>query len=414
MHSVTLRLRDIVKYAAETVPYYQKLFQTMRIDPCEIRSVEDLDQLPLVDKGMVRKDPTLFVSTSQRGKESLLFVTSGTTGSPLKIWHDQYSVLANIAFGEREREVISKICGKAFGYRVVRILIPESLIKKVENFCQQRTFIPFRPERLALSISEPAEDIVEAINRFRPDVIASYGSYLETLFKTLSLRRIHISPPRVMVYGSDSMTAQGRSFIEENFGIPVLSVYNAVEAFKIGFFCEERRGFHLHEDLCHVKIIDEKGKRVVPGEKGEVVISNLVNPGTVLLNYRLGDIASISKERCSCGRNLLLLSELEGRREDTLSLPDGRFIHPSAVWGVMRKRDEVVRYQFIQHEPKRFELRLMTVNRDIYQRVVDGILSDLKDLLGGESITIESEFYEELRPQEGGKFRPVLSLCKQR
>ncbi len=218
--------------------------------------------------------------------------------------------------------------------------------------------------------------------------------------------------PRLLVYGADGMTREGRSLIEEKFGIPVLSLYNAVEAFKVGFFCEERKDFHLHEDLCHVKIINEEGQKVANGEKGEVVISNLINRGTVLLNYRLGDVASMSSERCPCGRTLPLLSELAGRIEDTLFLLDGRFIHPRLIWEVIKQRDGILKYQFIQHEPKRFELRFMTVNQEVYQHMVDGILDDLQDLLG-ESVIIESEYDGELKPQGGGKFRPVLSFCRQ-
>lgn len=407
------RLRGLVRYAATTVPYYRKLFKKEGIDPCEIRSVEDLNQLPLIDKKLLRKDPMLFVSQSPKGRRSLSFTTSGTTGMPLKVYHDQNSLLANIAFSEREREVVSKFCEKPFGYRIALILYPGSTSEKVRDFYRQWTFIPIRPERFTLSVLDPFEDVIEKINHLRPDVLIGYGSYLETFFRILSLRRISIHFPKVLVYGAEAMTDEGRTFIEEKFGIPVLSQYNAVEAFKIGFLCEERRGFHIHEDLCHVKIVDAKGEQVTNGEKGEVVISNFVNHGTVLLNYRLGDIASMSNERCPCGRTLPLLSELEGRVEDILFLPDGRFIHPRAIWGVIKKRDEVLKYQLIQHEPARFELRLVTIDRKIYQQVVRGILADLRDLLGN-STTIESEHNEELRPQEGGKFRSVLSLCKPR
>ena len=44
------RLRKIVQYAAKTVPYYRSLFQKEGIDPGKIRTVADLDMLPLVDK----------------------------------------------------------------------------------------------------------------------------------------------------------------------------------------------------------------------------------------------------------------------------------------------------------------------------------------------------------------------------
>lgn len=406
------RLRSIVQYAAETVPYYQNLFQTEDIDPHDIRSSKDLDHLPLIDKEMVQKDPMQFVSTSPQGKKSILFFTSGSTGLPLKIWHDHYSLLANIAFGEREREVLSKMMGKRFGYKEIRIIYAGSTLSKVEDFYHKRTYIPIRPERLTLSVSEPIERVVETIQHFRPDLISGYGSYLETFFRILAAQNSRIYLPRVLLYGGDSMTREGITFVEEKFGIPVLSHYDAVEVFKIGFFCEERRGFHIHEDLCPLKIINERGQRVAEGEKGEVVISNLVNHGTVLLNYRLGDVASMSNERCPCGRTLPFLSELEGRVEDILFLPDGRFIHPRLVWEVMKQREGILKYQLLQHEPKSFELKLVTIDLETYQHIIHGIVNDLRDLLG-KSTTIESEYYEELKPPQGGKFRTVLSLCKQ-
>jgi phenylacetate-CoA ligase len=404
-----VRLRRMVRYAAATVPYYRRLFRSHNIDPRDIRSAEDLDRLPLVDKQTVRKDPDLFVSTSWRGRKSIPFLTSGSTGIPLKVYHDPYSLLANIAFAERERAVLTRICGRAFGYKEAHIFYVGSIAEKVRDLYRQWTFIPVRPERLSLSVLESVEDIVTVINRFRPDVIISYGSYLETLFKLLNLRGLRMHLPRVLIYASDAMTDDGRSFIEEKFAVPVLSKYSAAEAFRIGFFCEERRAFHLHEDLCHVKIVNARGEKVTSGEKGEVVISNLINRGTVLLNYRLGDLAVMSRERCSCGRTLPLLADLEGRVEDTIFLPDGEFVHPRAVWGVFKQKPEVMRYQLIQQTPQHFELRLVTIDRAAYAAVLEDILTELRQLLG-KTIRIESAHYTKLDPPQTGKFRSVIAL----
>ncbi len=230
------RLRRIVNYASKTVPFYRDFFREKKIDPLDIRTVEDLDLLPILDKDTVRMNPHLFVAISRRARQSIPFVTSGSTGMPLKVSHDQYSLLANIAFGEREREVVSTICEKKFGYKEVIIAYPGNTGSKVLDFYQRMTFIPLRPERLVLSVQDPIERIVEAVNHFRPDVIKSYGSYLETFFRLLNFRRIEMFLPRVLIYGADSMTSEGRSFIEKKFGIPILSTYNAVEIFKIGFF----------------------------------------------------------------------------------------------------------------------------------------------------------------------------------
>jgi phenylacetate-CoA ligase len=247
---------------------------------------------------------------------------------------------------------------------------------------------------------------VEGLRRLRPDLLYGYGSWLETFFRLLALRNISLPPPKAVVYVAEGMTPEAISLIEDRFGIPVLSQYNAMESFKIGFTCEKRAGFHIHEDLCYVKVVREDGTRAAAGEKGEVVISNLVNHGSVLLNYRLGDIGSLSATECGCGRTLPVLLEIEGRAEDMIFLPDGRFIHPRAVWGIVKKSTEVLKYQLIQHEPRRFELRLVTENPN----ACGEILAGLKTLLG-ESVAIEAACYETLTPRGSEKFRPVLSLC---
>ena len=93
------RVRRIVRHAVRTVPYYREL----GIDPREIRNAQDLDALPLLEPETVRANPDKFLSRSRRGRNSLACWTSGSFGRPLEVRHDRRSVLANIAYGERER-----------------------------------------------------------------------------------------------------------------------------------------------------------------------------------------------------------------------------------------------------------------------------------------------------------------------
>ena len=72
----------------------------------------------------------------------------------------------------------------------------------------------------------------------------------------------------------------------------------------------------------------------------------------------------------------------------------------------------MLKYQLMQHKPERCELRLVTVDYQSYQLVVGAILADLRRLLG-ESAVIDSEYYTALEPEASGKFRPVMSKCKQ-
>ncbi len=405
------RLRATVRYAAAYVPFYRAWFERNKIAPHDIRSVKDLGLLPLIDKQAVHRDPSQFVSTSELGQKSIPFLTSGTTGMRLRIHHDRRSLLENIAYGERERAVVQKCCGKSIGYRELYIGYSAWTIAKVWRFYEQATLLPFKPKRAFISVLQPVERIAQLINDFRPDVILGWGSFLELLFRQVHSRRIALHRPRVINYGADAITPEGKELIEQEFQITVLSHYAAVECFKIGFFCEQSRRFHLHEDLCHLRVVDTQGHELPTGTKGQVILSNFVNRGTVLLNYALGDLAAAAEELCACGRTLALLSNLEGRVEDVVWLPNGTFVHPRIIWSVFRGRNEVLRYQLIQHEALRFELKLLTSSRHAFEATVRDITSELQHLLG-PSAAIEAHFADELAEPSEGKFRSVRSYCK--
>ncbi|UCC75495.1 MAG: phenylacetate--CoA ligase family protein [Anaerolineales bacterium] len=404
------RLRQMVRYAAETVPFYRDFFVREGLDPAEIHSAADLHRLPLIDKKLVQQRPERFVSASRWGRTAIPFPTTGSTGTPLTVLHDRHSLLTNAAYSEREREAVRDVLGGRDRFRVVAIDYETSTGNQSREFLRQHTFLPVSGNRFSLFLTEPIEHIIAAVNRIRPEVIASYGSFVELLFRTLAARGIQMHLPKVVLFGSDMMTDAGRRLIESQFGVVVLSRYNAVEAFKIGFSCRERTGYHLHDDLTHVRLVDKNGNAVAPGEQGEVVISNLVNRGTVLLNYRLGDLASTSHERCPCGRNLPLLAGLEGRVEDIIHLRDGTYVHPRQVCAILETRSEVVQYQLIQHQTDSFELRIATVDRAAFEKIGGAIVADLRRLLG-QAVAIDAVHHEQLEPMgRARKLRPVLSL----
>jgi len=410
------RVREIVGYAARTVPFYRDFFQSSGLDPAEIRTAGDLARLPLIDKQVVRAQPERFLSTSGRASVGHAEWSSGTTGVPICVWHDRESLLANSAYTGRLRAVVRRLLGTRGPYREVRIGSPTSPLNTVPQFLSENRYMPFPRQHVLLSVFGPVEEVISGINAHRPDVVASlYGSYLELLFRTLVARDIDMHRPGVLTHYADAVSAEGRRLIEEQFGIPVVSEYSATEAFKIGFVCEERCGFHCHEDLTHVRIVDGEGQTLPAGQEGEVVISNLVNHGTVLLNYRLGDVAVLRKERCRCGRTLRLLSLLEGRVSDILELPDGSLLHSGRVRGVYNKRMRedpcgLLQYQLIQREWDTFEFRLATVDQESYDRAIGPFLADLQAVLGAD-VTIEPlRFAQRLPPGPGGKLRSVIAM----
>jgi phenylacetate-CoA ligase len=403
------RVRDLARYAAGTVPFYRDVFRAEGIDPDEILRVDDLARLPLIDRDLVLADPERFRSASRLGAEAVPFRTNGTTGLSLLVHHDRDSLLANMAFGERERIVETHFVGRRLGYTTLSVGWDYgSTAAHARAVNRSSTLIPGLP-RVRVPMSEPFDRLVQTIDEVQPEVIRSCGSHLEAFFRLVAARDLRMHLPKVVLYGSDSMSREGRTFIEERFGVPVISRYNCVECFKIGFLCEEREVFHLHEDLCHVRVLRPDGSEADKGEVGEVVISNLVNRGTVLLNYQMGDIAALVDGECPCGRELALLTELQGRANNVLYLADGSFVHEVGVWVIVRRRPEVIQFQLVQRERSRFELRLSTATPDDFARLAGPIISELTPLLG-EAATIEPVYREELPPGPRGKFRYVVPL----
>ncbi len=210
-----------------------------------------------------------------------------------------------------------------------------------------------------------------------------------------------------MIYAWDAMTAAGRELIERSFGIPVLSRYSAMECLKIGFFCERRRGFHLHEDLCHVQCRGD-GSPAPPGETGELLLSNLFNRGSVLLNYRIGDRGTLSDEPCPCGRSARLLVDLDGRVDDVIELPDGSIVGAMDVSAAVGSVPGVLRFQLVQRAPTAFDLELSTTESAAFQPAAEQAVAALRSFLRG--CEVRPVHRQEIPLAPGRKHRFVVTL----
>ena len=404
------RIRRIVAHAARWVPHYRDLFAAARIDPRDIKGAGQLDQLPLLSRDEVRRDPARFRSTAPWTAGALPLLSGGTTGEPLEVHHDRRSLLSNIAFGERERAPVIALCGGGFRPTELHVGYETSNFRKILQYYADNTRLPARPRRRAVSMHAGVDAIAAALDAERPDVLTAYGGFLEHFFRAIETRGIQVHAPKVVTYVGERLPPERRAWIERTLGARVMSRYCAVEAFKIGYFCELGSGFHLHDDLCHVRIVASDGRTCTPGETGEIVISNLFNEATLLLNYPMGDLAALTGMACPCGRTHRLMSEVDGRLEDMLLLGDGRELHPRAVWAALRDEREILQYQLIQHAIGRFELKLLTLEAGGFDALAARARVSLGVLIGEAAIEIvRDEALGRVERSARGKFRAVES-----
>jgi phenylacetate-CoA ligase len=406
------RLRAAVAYAYRYVPYYRETMKRLGIGPDDFASASDLARLPIIERHQLQRDPEYFCSTREPLEQCVKLQSGGSTGEPVTVFKDVASVFANTLHGQRLRSLVARLAGKLVHFREVVITPPSSSAGTQAAAFRRESLVPptLRAQRRVLSLLKPPSEHVAVLDEFRPDVLTSYGSYIEAFFVYIATNRPPRHLPKVVTYGGDSLSDSIRRVISEDFGIQVLSAYQGIETGQVGFECEEHRGYHVNVDFCPIRLVDGAGRDVPPQESGDVVISNLVNRPTVLLNYRLGDVARFLPGSCPCGRSLPMLSFLQGRTTEWMKSRSGKLVHPQSVRMLLRTEEDVWRYQVVQRSPDHFEVALVTAP-GCDQGVLSTRMARRFCEQFGDGTTTETTFVDELPRTARGKVRPVISLA---
>jgi phenylacetate-CoA ligase len=204
-----------------------------------------------------------------------------------------------------------------------------------------------------------------------------------------------------VTFSSDALAPLERRIIEEDLGVPVFGVYSSTEAFAMAFECEIRDGYHVHEDVSHVRIADSQGRSVDRGVPGSIIVSNLVNRGTVLLNYRQGDLGEAIEGPCPCGRPLPRIRLLAGRDMLFIERAEG---HPVHQFKLFRALQDVglYRWQVIQTALQRFTVRVISLPGQERLPLEARIREVMTGLIGG-GLEITIEYPSELERTPTGK-----------
>ena len=399
------RVRSMVRHAYRCVPYYQEAMRRLGLRPEDFRTAADLRRLPLIDPKEVHQDLEQFTAQGVDRTDWLALDSSGSTGTSRVVYVDGESLLLNTAHGVRDRQVVPGRDGPGSGYREVCIGSYASSNARVQGFIARQTWVPAsrRLKRRFVGMEvDPAEALRQAIE-YDARVVFASGSYVNDMAAALNrsgARRL----PFGFVVASEAVTTEARNFLVERCGSRLVSIYGAVEALKIGFSCEEWTGIHVNADLYPLRIVDSNGDEVGPGERGEVIVSNLMNRATVLLNYRLRDVAQWAGEACGCGRTLPLLSFPEGRVCDWVRLRGGARMHSAVALAVVQDMAGVLEFQVTQRGVDDFEVQMVADGRRAWREIEEELGRNFRERFG-EGARVECRAVEEILREENGKRR---------
>jgi phenylacetate-CoA ligase len=407
------RLRSTVQHAYDTVPFYRQAMDDRGLSPRDFQNVADLTKLPLIDDIALRKDTEQFISERYPEHSRQVIHTSGAHSSTRKAIHwDNASILRKMAHTERDRAVLCKLLGKGWGQRQLFMIPDVAPSADLRASWDRQTLTPAALAHRHTYSPDPLlsfEEAVERLNSIRPDVVFSFGSYADVFFRYLAEHQPSVALPRVWMYGADMLSPTGKELMEGVFGCIVYTTYQAAETGRLGFQCELRRGFHLNIDLCAIRLIDEDGRTVEPGETGEVVISNLHNRAMVLLNYRLGDWGVMASKPCSCGRSLPVLERLEGRISEVIHLTRGRRMRRTRLEYVFK--DELasaLQARIVQSAPGEICWQIVPASSADPEDMRRALLNKARAALGAD-MQVTIEFVSDIPRTPGGKFLRIVS-----
>lgn len=140
------------------------------------------------------------------------------------------------------------------------------------------------------------------------------------------------------IFGAEPWSEEMRATIEDMLGIKAVDIYGLSEIMGPGVSIEchvAQDGLHIADDHFLVEVIDpETLEPVEDGKDGELVFTTLTKEALPLIRYRTGDIASITREKCECGRTTARMSRVKGRTDDMIIIR-GVNVFPSEMERVL-------------------------------------------------------------------------------
>lgn len=340
------KLQQLLAYLEENSPFYQRLFKEKNINVGEIRTLEDLQKIPITTKNDLQQHNHDFFCISP-DKIVDYSTTSGTLGDP---------VTFGLSDGDLERlaynEAISFACAGIQKGDVVQMIttIDKRFMAGLAYFLGLR--------KMGASVVRMGPGIPElqwdSIFRYKPKYLITVPSFL---LKMIDYAEKHgLDYKNSSVYGAvcigesiknqdftDNILSQK---IKEKWDIKLFSTYASTEMSTAFTECEFQIGGHHHPELIITEILDDEGNIVKEGESGELTITTLGVEAIPLLRFKTGDIVKAHYEPCQCGRNTMRLGPVIGRKQQMIKYK-GTTLYPPAMNDILNDFNNILCYQIV-------------------------------------------------------------------
>ena len=421
----TKMLLRILRYA-DTVPLYHEKYEAADLDIRDIHTIMDVPRIPFVSKpDLVASFPNGLLPQNYKRKNVHLVSTSGSTGKQVSLYTDLSIFIGGIGALLRTYDQLH------LNWRTSRIanignFNPNMADSTAENlFYSKASFVYGKNTRLSINAFLPMKEIITQLNQFKPDIIYSYpATFFQLAYYKRKGQGEYINP-KAFLTGGSVLEPYTRAYVEETFRCKMHNVYESVESLgaPMAFECDEGT-WHINHDFFYMEAIDGDMKPVENGKRGHVVVTRLYGKATPIIRYTgMDDWVAISEaETCACGLHTpVLKGGVEGRKSDSVVLPDGR-VFPAAsfasLYSILNelKTRKVKQFQIIQKKLDEIEI-LVIIDEDLRNvgpslEVIFEKIKQIHQKKAGPAVQITVREVQDIPAPKGKPAPLVISLIK--
>jgi phenylacetate-CoA ligase len=238
------------------------------------------------------------------------------------------------------------------------------------------------------------------MTKYQPECIVAYASALAAFAQFLRENGLKPTYPcKCIVTGAEKLFDAQRELAESVFGKPIYERYGARDAGSMGFQLDVPQSKNLTIDWPNVFIEPETSE-----PESAILVTKLQADGTLMIRYRIGDLARFP-DGSKPGHPVFELLSVVGRATERIWLPAGAFISGNQFPHLFK--DFPVR-EFMVVQQEDFSVQVKILPDDKFSSAAETeILQTIAENLPG--LQVKVAVVDAIPRTAANKWRPVVS-----
>lgn len=396
--------KNLIKMAAFNIPYYRELFKKSGLTAEDFKDFKDLNKLPILEKSVVRKDPESLLDQRLDKNKLLHLSTSGTTGTPLRLYRTHSLNAFAFALNEARNHAAA-----GMRRRVNRSVSIGGHLVTAPN-CKYPPFWVYNKRWNQLYMSsyhlspENMRYYVDKLRTFKADYVEGYPSSIAAIAQYIIEKNVVPVEFKACFTTAEVLTEDQRKLIKQAFLCRTYDQYGCTELAIYASECPQGN-MHISPEVSYVEVVDENDQPVPLGQTGQFICTTLYNNVQPLIRYRMGDRGALCENHeCACGSSMPVLKSIEGRSDHVLITKDGRKI--GRLDSVYKGVEGVRESQIVQKTMDQFVIRVVPGDNYLESTETE-LINNLTQRLGSADVRVER--VDHIERTAAGKFRAVIS-----